>query len=335
MYQGEVFHGGAGCKDIEITLLSNGFKPIVFPYQYDFSLIAKVSRLLIVFKYLIGLPLRSIVFFQTPMYAKAHEFLIKLVRRFRKDVRIVCFITDIEGLRDGNNELLCREKKTFTKLTYFIVHNDAMKRWLLKVHPKAISARITFFDYLEPAGYDINRGSVDYSIAFAGFLEKSKFVSDLYRLGNLRFHLYGQLAKPLDISPNIIYHGVFPRKDLLQRMEGAFGLVWDGDSIKGLEGAFGTYLQYNSPNKLSLYILKGLPIIVHKEAASAAIVQQYKIGFSVSSLFEIENCVRGLTEQEYLSMRNNCIGLAEKIKSGGCLISALADLGIDRMHFDN
>ena len=63
MFQGEVFHGGAGCKDIEITLLSNGFKPIVFPYQFDFSLIAKVSRLLIVFKYLIGLPRRSIVFF--------------------------------------------------------------------------------------------------------------------------------------------------------------------------------------------------------------------------------------------------------------------------------
>ena len=250
-------------------------------------------------------------------------------------MRIVCFVTDIEGLRDGNSRLLYREMNTFKKLTYFIVHNEAMERWLIKFHPKAISARITFFDYLEPAGYDINRGSIEYSIAFAGFLDKSKFVADLHRVGNVRFHLYGQLTKPMEIHGNIIYHGVFPRKDLLQRMEGAFGLVWDGDSIEGLEGAFGTYLQYNSPNKLSLYILKGLPIIVHKEAASAAIVKQYKIGFSVSSLLEIENYVRGLTEQEYLSMRNNCICLAEMIKSGGCLLAALTDLGMDRMHFDN
>ncbi|HCI29602.1 MAG TPA: hypothetical protein DE117_05440 [Fervidobacterium sp.] len=68
--------------------------------------------------------------------------------------------------------------------------------------------------------------------------------------------------------------GAFP-PDELPAKDGHFGLVWDGEDISQPSGTTGKYLQYNSPQKASLYIVSGFPLIVWKGAAIYKLVERY------------------------------------------------------------
>ena len=103
-------------------------------------------------------------------------------------------------------------------------------------------------------------------------------------------NVYGEGITSRMLSQKITrYKAVVEPALLPATIEGSFGLVWDGDSIYGMNGSLGNYMQYISHHKLSLYILAGLPIIVSCSAGSAPLVKRYKIGFCVSSLLEINN----------------------------------------------
>ena len=329
LQRGQIYHGGIGNKNIEEILLKEGFQPILFPYHFNFSIKAKISRIIFSFKCFWDTPSSSIVFFQWPLYAKAHMLLLRLFLTFRRSVKVVCFITDINGLKDGDKKVLKEEVHLFKKIGHFVVHNSSMEKWLLTFHPTATISAIEFFDFLPATQSDVQMKPLSPSIAFAGFLDKSKFIYDLYKIKNVDFHLYGELTHPIPLRySNLNYYGVFKPADLFQNIKGSFGLVWDGDSIEDLSGVFGEYNKYISPNKLSLYITKGLPVIAHPHAASAQIISKYKIGFTVSSLFNIEEKISQLSENEYEAMKKNCLLLADKISNGRCLSEALYNLGI-------
>ena len=88
-------------------------------------------------------------------------------------------------------------------------------------------------------------------------------------------------------SLNVEYKGAFLPNEIPSKLEGSFGLVWDGDSTDGCNGASGDYIRYNNPHKLSLYISSCLPVIVWSQAAIADFVRQHNIGFCVDKLIDI------------------------------------------------
>lgn len=104
----ELIHGGIGPVDIEILLLKNNAIPIRFPYHFEFSLKAKVAR----FFYMINAGLTiapgSVVVFQHPVYARMSKSLLRIIS-FRKTIRVICLVADIDGLKDGNDVLLRKE----------------------------------------------------------------------------------------------------------------------------------------------------------------------------------------------------------------------------------
>jgi glycosyltransferase involved in cell wall biosynthesis len=322
------FHGGIGNIDAEKIFLQKGFKPIYFPCHYDFSFRAKIVRAWYLIKIFSGLPKDCCVAFQFPLYARMNKLLVKLLTR-RKSIRIICLIADINGLKSGDDALLRREIKELGQFRYFIVHNEAMKQWLLSKTTVTRFGCIDFFDFLTPPVVRIRRKSPE--IVFAGNLEKSAFLSELGKLQKTSpevvFNIYGKDPPAIILrQPNINYKGIANPYSLPEKIEGAFGLVWDGDSIEGSGGSLGSYMKYISHHKLSLYILCGLPIITASWAASARLVARYKIGITVNSLYELENAIRNIGENEYLQMTENTKALAPQIANGKMLGSAIDDL---------
>jgi hypothetical protein len=331
LFKEKIFHGGIGLRDIETILLKNGYQPVIFPHHYEFSFKAKLRRAFFLVQCLFRLPQKATIIFQAPLYATIHGLLIRLLLRFRKQVTVICFITDINGIKDGDDALLQKEIRFYKKMKFFIVHNTAMKEWLLKHNPQAQAGLIEFFDFLAPVNTKMSGKSFD--IAFAGNLEKSGFLKELKDNPELVFHVYGENGEALfSNEPNIRYHGANEPFALPGKLQGSFGLVWDGESAHGLKGVFGNYARYISPHKLSLYIISGLPVICHKESAAAQLVNKYQVGLTVNSLDEVKEKIGGLSDGAYQKMQKNCLDLAERISQGKCLESALKELGRGTIH---
>lgn len=326
--QEEYLHGGVGGTDAERILLAKGFEPVFFPFHHEFSLRAKISRFWFLIKTFFAIKKGDVVVFLFPVYANMNRLLLKWLRQ--KDTRLICYIADINGLKDGNDELLKEEIEFFRQFSYFIVHNDKMKEWVhARVSAHCKTASVEFFDFLTKP---VNRQpGISHDIAFAGNLAKSSFLRDLHLLEangpSLHFHLYGagQDAEVL-AQGNVTYHGTEKPYELPGKLEGSFGLLWDGDNIDKPGGALGNYMRYISHHKLSLYIISGLPVIVPAFAASAPLIEKYEIGFAINSLFEIEERIKKLSPEMYRKMQLNMQPLAEKISRGECLGWAIDDV---------
>ena len=63
-----------------------------------------------------------------------------------------------------------------------------------------------------------------------------------------------------------------------------------------------------------------------KAAGSAALVKNLNLGFTIRSLFEIEDKIANLSEQEYNTMVENTYNLAKEITAGNGLQNALREI---------
>jgi hypothetical protein len=319
------FHGGIGYADAEKILMQKNFEPILFPCYNNFSMGAKVNRLFYLLKVFSRVNKGSQVIFLFPVFAKMNQLLLRLLR-LKKGIKVICFIADIDGIKDGDKKLLEQEIIEFKRYRYFIVHNEAMRQWLLgHVSPTTIEP-IEFFDFL--ANPFIKNRKKSKQIVFAGNLAKSEFLEKLFLLKSmmpeLHFKLYGPgCSDVVSSQENVSYMGIEPPQELPVILEGSFGLVWDCDSIEVPGGSLGNYMGYISHHKLSLYILAGLPLIVPEMAASAPLVKMYQIGITINSLFEIEDRINSLPAEVYQQMQDNMRPLAKKISNGNCLGEAI------------
>lgn len=321
----QVVHGGIGNIDAEKVLLSKGYQPLSFPCMDDFSLSAKWKRFWYLFVTWLSLPAGTWVVFQLPVYPRMSQWLIRLLA-CRQRITLIGFIADIDGLKDGDNGLLQREKKMLRRFNAFIVHSQAMEDWLKEFIPHSAIEQIGFFDFLATPVRTVRHSG--YDVVFAGNLAKSRFLLQLGALQSqqppVRFVLYGAgMEHVAHWPPNVVYKGVYEPYQLPHALEGAYGLVWDGDSIDGCAGSLGHYMAYISHHKLSLYLVAGLPIITAKKAASAALVEKYGIGYAVDNLHEISTLINQTDEATYQRMVQNTRALAVKITQGKCLGDAL------------
>ena len=266
----------------------------------------------------------DIVVFQFPLYARIHILLLKLLRK--KGVHIVCLITDIEGMRVLDTDMLAKEKRLLRQFSLFISHNSRMTEWLRGVVTPAALVEIEFFDYLSTPASVYRQRSLQ--IAFAGNLEKSPFIQHLEQVqatcANTTFLIYGPgYPKHLSFPANTVYKGVFPASELVHQLEGSFGLLWDGGDITNCTGHYGEYLAFNSPHKLSLYIMAGMPLIVPEMSASALLVRQYGIGITIKQLGDLEQAINAISDAEYRQMADNTRSLAKDISNGNRLEGSL------------
>lgn len=261
------------------------------------------------------------LYFQYPTYS---SFLMKrLVKRIRAKTNKLYFIVhDVESLRlfQGDNDYWVGERELFNATDGLIVHNDKMAQWLRENGVTVPMVKLGIFDYDNPQ--EINRSlNYDQTICFAGNLAKSKFL-DKISLKKGKLEIFG--SNPSDqYLEGVNYCGQMSPDELPKRLTQSFGLVWDGSDLKTCAGKFGNYMRYNNPHKVSLYLSSGQPVIIWKQAALANFIVENNLGIAVSNLAELDNILENITEDQYSTMKMNTIKMAQKLRNGKFIKTAV------------
>ena len=258
-------------------------------------------------------------------YPFLNRLLYYAVKYLSKQNKVVILFHDIHSLRYG--ELINKEKQLFNLIYKSIVHTKEMKNAMIRLGVKTDFVILNFFDYLSERKNEIQINTNNVEIVFAGNLEKSRFLKYLYKMdipSNYSYLLYGK-PEPQYLNKNIHYKGTFDSNNI-DNVEGNWGLVWDGDSIKSCSGLPGEYLKFNAPFKFSLYLALGIPVIVWSKSAMAYYVDKYHLGIVVDSLSEIPDKIKVIDENKKILMKNGIEKISNFIKNGEMLKNAIIEV---------
>lgn len=231
-------------------------------------------------------------------------------------------VHDIDFLRGASESNFEKSLKMFRLADLIILHSAAMRDFVTQQGITAEKIKILeCFDYLTTDEITARRTKTK-NVVFVGQLDRCLFLDKISEahLG-IHINLYGRYEK--DLGAAITHKGSF-RADNVSIFQGSWGLVWGGDTIDECTGNMGDYIRYNSPHKLSLFIVSHLPIIIWDKAAKAAYVREKGIGICVSSLRDISRAIDSVTEEEYELMMRNIERESAKLRGGEQLLSCLA-----------
>jgi hypothetical protein len=296
----------AGYQDLNIHLsLSSG-------KRYLLQLFSSVIRLLFQIKS------NSILAIQYPLLSGNKEFKFILRALRLKKAKVFCIVHDIESLRYSKDDSYKTKKEIELLNSYdaLVVHNEEMKTWLINQGIIRHMVTLSVFDYLYTAGSSqCPMASMDLnSIVFAGNLSKSLFI---YLLGDIQkeFKIFGpNFLDDRNNTKNLSWMGSYPTDQIVAKLNGAFGLLWDGQDIDKLDEKLGNYLKYNSPHKVSLYIAAGIPVIAPKSSAIGKFVEENEIGFLINDVYDL-NTVK-ITSEVYERYKLNIQTLCNRVRNG-------------------
>ncbi len=243
----------------------------------------------------------------------------RVMKKFAERNNIILIVHDVDSLRSWEGTSSEQEIAFLNRMKLLIVHNGRMVEELQRLGVKRPMVELGLFDYLLPEGRQPEADrKLGREIAFAGNLYKSKFLQSREMSAlPLQFNLYGlNFLKEKMGWDNVVYKGSYGSEEIPYQLEGSFGLIWDGESVDTCSGSFGTYMRYNNPHKMSLYIVAGLPVIVWKEAAVADFVIGHGIGFAVDKLSDIPAVIEELTENDYERYMENIRQLQARAYAG-------------------
>ncbi|MDR0751049.1 MAG: hypothetical protein LBF12_00455 [Christensenellaceae bacterium] len=248
-----------------------------------------------------------------------------VIRAIRRN-KACLVVHDIASIR---NDPARAEKEVFEHAEYIISHNPKMTEKLLAMTDNSEIINLNIFDYLTDNINTCERQKND-GIVFAGNLNSIK-AGFLYEYGknstDFTLNLYGMYLEEDKITNDKLqFKGCFDPEELIQKIEGSFGLIWDGNSCTTCSGRYGEYLRYNNPHKTSLYIIAGLPIIVWSEAAMADFVLKNNIGIVVDSLIDLPSVINNITDEQYNEMHRNVLVLAKSLMNGDILGNIIDDI---------
>lgn len=242
-------------------------------------------------------------------------------------IKPIAIVHDLDYLRKIENfGLRCiLDPKGFRMLRHsaVIIHPGGMWNLLVEngITPKAninfwphiITNQVSSKNKISPAT------EVSPTLLYAGNLvqEKCRFLKDLKKLQR-PVSLYGESNFEIT-GEQISIHPPFKEDKPPELLVPALGLVWDGDSIEGLQGNYGEYQKLNLPAKLSLYLAMGIPVVVSVESNISKFVNDSGIGISVNNLYEIPLTFSSEVWNSYLE-KSSTIG--KKVLDGQDFIAA-------------
>jgi hypothetical protein len=279
------------------------------------------QRLLPAFFYLFGkdkFESSEIVWCQFPITLPTQYILSSAKRR---GCRTVAFVHDLAGLKFSppNWDMVEMEAAQLREFSQVVGLNQVISR-ILQDHGVKVTASLDIWDYYCTDVPLFERtASLNKRIVFAGSLAKNKS-GFIYKLGALpatQFDLYGEEVNAVELkSANVRYLNSFAPQDPPFRPDGAMGLIWDGSELDTCEGDFGAYLAFNTPHKTSMYLARGLPVVIWQGAAIAPLIAKYNAGLLISSLRELEPLMHALSEEKYSQLRIGADKLGKKIRQG-------------------
>lgn len=328
--------GNKARNDVEEIVKREGYQALVLSVDnwYEMSTLkAQLHKSKAIGQVLNQLKQGDELLIQFPMLHHSF-FTTSLVKKARKrGVKIYFIIHDLDALRFMNGQVVSLKHRIRMKIQEsgllgvadgIIAHNPIMKSVLVDkgiAENKIVSLGI--FDYLIPNFQEKSGLTKDQPIIVAGNLAKEK-AGYLYALPEEpAYNLYGVGFDESRALANETYFGSFLPDELPVALEGGFGLVWDGDSAETCSGVFGEYLRYNNSHKASLYLASGFPLVVWKQSALSHFVLENGCGIAVSSLSELAEKIRNLSDEEFQKLVSCSQKIGENIRAGYYLKSAL------------
>lgn len=255
----------------------------------------------------------------------------------KKGVKTIAVVHDMDSLRWGSNRKFIKKYSYYEdvfglkQIEKIIVHNSEMKAKMCSMNfsNKNMISLCMFdyiWDYKEYENIREDRFKKDLPVVIAGNLaeEKAEYIYRFKEKTAVKYNLYGsQLDKTILENIDYNYKGTVSPNELPGKIEGSFGLVWDGTSTNMCRGEYGEYLRINNPHKFSLYMAAGIPVIIWNQAALAGFVEKYGLGFTVNSLEEISDKINEISDDEYEKMKKNVSRFSKKVREGYFLKRAL------------
>lgn len=264
------------------------------------------------------------------LYIQGYGYYISLLVKIAKlrHVHLNYVVHDLTFLRFGNSEQSGLEVSLLKKMDTIFIHTDAMADVVRNKGIKAELKIMHLFDYYsDDAMMDKQELlSMQNVVAFAGNLDKSKFLQSLFKSeipSNIQYHLYGLLKdKEAVLNKQISYKGAF-KPNHTGAVKAGWGLLWDGDSIDTCSGNLGEYLKINSSHKISLYLACGMPIILWRKSSLVKWLTEKDVCVLIDSLEQIPQVLSNISEQRYAVMVDNVRKLGNTLRQGGLLKSLL------------
>lgn len=163
------------------------------------------------------------------------------------------------------------------------------------------------------------------SICYGGNLswEQSGFIYELRQLKYLNFNIYGINLPRKFVEHNVHYKGSFSAEKCIIMLQGSWGLVWQGTTLNGDNDNRSAYYKYVCPHKFSMYMLSGLPVIVKSDSAMADFVREHNCGICVSTLYELEQEIKNVSDESYALYAKNALEVGNEMRQGKFLKTAL------------
>lgn len=245
-----------------------------------------------------------------------------------RGAKVILLIHDVDILRTSLEKdvpfrtklrMKIEEMDTMKQCDAMIVHNKRMRNSLIRlgIDPGKITT-LGLFDYMVDEQYEKEakpQVEKDLPVVIAGNLSrfKSGYIYDLP--DNVEFNLYG-IGVEDSLKDHTHYKGSFLPDELPGKLQGSYGLIWDGDRTDTCSGPYGEYLKINNPHKMSLYLTAGLPVIVWEESAMAVWVMKYSLGITIASLKDLESRLIMVSDEEYNQFKSQAKKMSEKLKHG-------------------
>lgn len=310
-------------EDCNQIFSANGYQDftLVVPHNnnrkaYYFKLLKEI------FNFFFKVKKGAIVGIQYPLLSinEVFKYFIKVARI--KKVKFFCIVHDIESLRTGGTDQrkISREVANLNYYDLIIVHNDEMKNWLVRAGVSVPMVTLILFDYLTPLKSTAIHNS---DIVYAGNLAKSTFIYALPVLTSCSFKLFGPGCDSAKLKNGVSWGGVFSPEEIVEKMEGSFGLIWDGTEVDRCDDVLGNYLNYNNPHKASLYLAAGLPLIAPKGSAIGRFILESGTGMVVNSLNDLQQVQ--ISEFDYERFIANVAKIQQHITHGFYFNSAIKE----------
>ena len=331
IYRRPKLENDAGYKYREdvLTILSDSGADIIYDdREMEASYIKrKTGTILFLFRCLRRLKRHSMVLTLFPASVTIHKVLRPLCVLKRSG--LVGIIMDINSLRFLSTD----RRKEFRQLGLFdslIVQNRKQCDIIRESgYRKPISIQ-GILDFLgEPVVREEN--PEHHMICYGGALtrEQSGFLLEWqkqHNLQHLQIMIYGPRLEFDVEDDHFHYCGESSPEEIIHQLSGSYGLVWNGTSIDSLGGIKGGYYRVASPHKLSMYIMAGLPVIVHKDSAMADFVTDQHIGLTVDSLEDLEERISEVSDEQYREFVENVRKVGKRISKGYYLRTSLHEL---------
>ena len=229
--------------------------------------------------------------------------------------KAAALVHDLDSLRRiGGSAARGSDQLLLPGFEALIVHSQRMESYLRTVGVTCPMILMEAFDCLSEGEIPVREKSRMVAIAGNLAADKSGYLKDIGKVP-LEWQLYGTNWAGSG-STRIEYHGEIAPEKLPETISGAFGIVWDGDSLDGLTGLYGAYALLNSPHKLSTYLAGGLPVIVAKNAAAADFVAREQVGVVLNSLRELPELIRTMPEEDYQRYAANARRVGAQLRAG-------------------